>query len=87
MIDNKITVDEKRLKIILVIVSAYVFYRLYFRLYGLIGFLLPLEAWSILDIVIIVFFVLAVAPVSIGVSRLLIKFLMKTELEFPQIAI
>lgn len=71
--------NEKRLKGVLLIVSVYIYFKLYFFALRLISTNLPeavtISTTSIFELIMIFIFILSVAPVSCGIRYLFLKFL------------
>jgi len=77
---NRIEVNEKKLNIILYVISIIVYFLFYFGIYNLISENLlnvSIEALNIIELFVIVFFVLSVVPCSYLLKKLATKFLTK----------
>ena len=77
---DRIEVSEKRLNILLYIISAVVYFLLYFGIYEFIStnFLtIPIEALNIIELIIIFVFILSVVPCCFLIKKLITKFLTK----------
>jgi len=77
---NRIEVNEKKLSIILFVISAIVYFLLYFGIYNLISdnlLKVSINALNIIELFVIAFFVLSVAACSFGLKKLATKFLEK----------
>lgn len=77
---NRIDVNEKKLNILLFIISAIVYFLIYFGIYELISTHLldvSVEALNIIGLFVIGFFVLSFAPCSLLLRKLTVKFLEK----------
>ncbi|MBQ7385866.1 MAG: hypothetical protein IJW04_05085 [Ruminococcus sp.] len=77
---NRIEVNEKKLSIILFVISAVVYFLLYFGIYNLISdnlLKVSINALNIIELFVIAFFVLSVVPCSFGLKKLATKFLEK----------
>lgn len=72
------SINEKRLNIILLIVSAIAFFEGYWALYKLVAFQLPnlsVGVLNIVDLFAIFIFVIAITPCTFGIRKLLLIFL------------
>lgn len=77
---NRIEVNEKKLNILLYVVSAIVYFGLYFGIYKLISdnFLnVSIGLLNIIELFVIVFFVLSLAPCCFLLKKLATKILQK----------
>lgn len=77
---NRIEVNEKKLNILLYIISALVYFYLYFGIYQLISthfFEIPIGALNIIELFVIGFFVLSLVPFCFLLKKLAIKILQK----------
>lgn len=75
-----IKINSNKLNILLLIISAFLYYKTYWAIYSLIvfdGLNLKLEVISVLDMIFIGIFILSVVPCSFGLKYLIRKFLMK----------
>ena len=72
------SVNEKRLKNLLLVLSAYIWYKVYFFVLEWLCtniLKLSIEVLSIVETVLIVLFVLFLVPVTLGIRHLFLKFL------------
>lgn len=77
---NRIDVNEKKLGILLYIVSAIVYFGTYFGIYKLICdnlLNLSIGLLNIIDLIVIFVFVLSVVPCCFLLKKLIVKFLEK----------
>lgn len=72
-----ISVNKRKIHVLLFFISLFVYYKVYWFLYSIIvsQFSMPIELLSVIDFILIFFFLLSAVPCSELLKRGILKFL------------